>query len=99
VRLRSGETIRILNIDAPEITRAKCEAEAALGFRAKERLADLLAGAGLTLQRCDGSRCTDPYGRTLARLQADGRDLGEILISEGLATRWPKRFNGCGSVR
>jgi endonuclease YncB( thermonuclease family) len=100
-----GEIVRILNIDAPE-TRlctadlvrscARCPEEAALGARARNRLRELLDGARLTLDRCDGRRCTDPYGRTLARLTANGRDVGEILITEGLATRWPKRFDGCG---
>jgi micrococcal nuclease len=99
IRLRAGETIRILNIDAPETTRARCEAEAALGYKARERLATLLRGATITLDRCDGARCTDPYGRTLARVFANGKDVGETLISEGLATRWPERFNGCGFRR
>lgn len=27
----------------------------------------------------------DKYGRTLARVLVDGRDIGEILIEEGLA--------------
>ncbi len=99
VRLRGGETIRILNIDAPETARARCEAEAALGYKAKEHLARLLRGATITLDRCDGKRCTDPYGRTLARVFANGKDVGETLISEGLATRWPRRFDGCGFTR
>lgn len=99
IRLPSGERVRILNIDAPETIRARCEAEAALGYRAKERLARLLAGARVTLDRCDGSRCTDSNGRTLARVQANGRDVGEALIREGLATLWPERFDGCGLRR
>ncbi len=98
-RLRGGERVRVLNIDAPEISKPRCEAEAALGFRAKERLARLLSGARVTIHRCDGGRCEDQYGRTLARLEANGRDVGETLISEGLATRWPERFNGCGFRR
>jgi endonuclease YncB( thermonuclease family) len=107
-QFNGGETVRILNIDAPETracsssptggsTRscARCEMEAALGYKARERLATLLRGATITLDRCDGKRCTDPYGRTLARVFANGKDVGETLISEGLATRWPERFNGC----
>ena len=107
-----GETVRVFNIDAPETrpcsgsakrdsTRscARCEAEAALGYKAKERLARLLSGARIAIHRCDGARCQDQYGRTLARLKANGRDVGETLIAEGLATRWPERFNGCGFRR
>ncbi len=109
IALPSGEIVRILNIDAPE-TRlcermppgarscARCAADAEAGQRAKARLTELLSAAPLDIQRCDGSRCTDPYGRTLARISAGGRDVGEILITEGLASRWPKRWNGCGGA-
>jgi endonuclease YncB( thermonuclease family) len=30
----------------------------------------------------------DRYGRTLARLSVDGRDIGETLVRERLALRW-----------
>lgn len=103
-----GETIRILNIDAPE-TRlcgsglvrscAKCPAEAVIGAKARDRLAALLDGAVVTLDRCDGRRCVDPYRRTLARVFVGGMDVGETLIAEGLATRWPQRFDGCGGKK
>lgn len=110
VRLASGETIRIRNIDAPETARAKCEAEAALGHRAKARLAQLLREGELRISRCEPPpqdafrggaplkawRCQDIYERTLATIEAGGRDVGETLIAEGLATRWPRRFDGCG---
>jgi hypothetical protein len=37
-----GERIRILNIDAPESFRSRCEVELKLALRTKERLAQLL---------------------------------------------------------
>lgn len=100
VRLRDGRTVRLWNIDAPETLRARCEAEAALGFRAKERLARLLAAGPLAviLDEPKGRR-EDRYGRTLARLTVAGRDAGEQLIAEGLATRWPQRRDWCGAGR
>lgn len=84
----NGERIRILNIDAPESYRSRCEAELVAGLKAKERLAQLLRAGDVTLRRCDGSRCLDPYGRTLARLETGGRDVGEVLVQEGLALPW-----------
>ncbi|PAP96113.1 thermonuclease family protein [Mesorhizobium wenxiniae] len=30
----------------------------------------------------------DRYGRTLATIEVDGRDVGDILIGEGLARPW-----------
>ncbi|MDP3407272.1 thermonuclease family protein [Bosea sp. (in: a-proteobacteria)] len=84
-----AERIRIYNIDAPETRNAHCEAELTAGLKAKERLAQLLRGGPVTVDRCEPSgRCTDPYGRTLARLSAGGRDLGGVLVSEGRALPW-----------
>lgn len=89
VGLPGGERVRIFNIDAPETRGARCEAEAVAGYRAKERLAALMRGRPVEIRRCEPSgRCRDRYGRTLARLEAGGRDLGEVLVSEGRALPW-----------
>ncbi|MEO1905391.1 MAG: hypothetical protein ABGX08_00005, partial [Citromicrobium sp.] len=37
---------------------------------------------------------TDRYGRTLARLTVDGRDVGTVLVSMGLARPWRGRREG-----
>lgn len=77
-----GERIRIMGLDTPEIgSGARCESEANAAVAARNRLSDLLAGAEITLRR-DG---TDRYGRTLAYVYADGRDVAKALIAEGLA--------------
>ncbi|MEN5084310.1 thermonuclease family protein [Bosea sp. TWI1241] len=89
VVLPDGERIRILNIDAPETRGARCEAELVAGLKAKERLAQLLRAGPVEIRRCEASgRCRDPFGRTLARLVAGGRDLGEVLVAEGRALPW-----------
>lgn len=89
VVLPHGERIRILNIDAPESQRSRCEAELVAGLKAKQRLAELLRSGTVDVQRCEASgRCRDRYGRTLARLLSGGRDVGEVLIAEGRALRW-----------
>jgi micrococcal nuclease len=100
VRLPSGEVIRIWNIDAPETARARCEAEASLGWLASERLGQLLRrGPVAVVMDEPAGRREDRYGRTLARLTIAGRDIGEIMIRDGLATRWPQRRDWCGAGR
>lgn len=79
-----GEKVRIINIDAPEIQHAKCDAERRLGMVTRQRLGELLSGGRLWLGR-DG---TDREGRTLALVRVNGNDLGEVLIAEGLARPW-----------
>ena len=84
-----GERIRVFNIDAPETRGARCEQELILGLRAKERIAQVLRSGAIRIDRCEASgRCIDRYGRTLARLSTAAGDVGQILISEGLALPW-----------
>lgn len=91
-----SETIRILNIDTPEIHHAQCDAERRLGLVAKHRLEQLIKGEALGVLRGDGRRMKDRYGRTLARLTINGKDVGEMLVVEGLARRWDgKRHPWC----
>lgn len=87
--LRLGaERIRIANIDTPEMPgRAQCAFEADKALAAKARLSQILAGGEIVIAR-DG---VDRYGRTLATLQVNGRDVGEQLVAEGAAKRWEGR--------
>lgn len=89
-----GVTYRLLGFDTPETYFAKCDAELELGLAAKERLEELLRTSEVTVIE-SGKR--DKYGRTLAYLKADGRDVGEILIGEGLARPYhgEKRKSWC----
>jgi endonuclease YncB( thermonuclease family) len=80
----SGERIRILNIDAPESHQPHCEAELVAGLKAKERLAQLVRSGPVQITR-DGQ---DRYRRTLARISVGGRDVGTVLVQEGLALPW-----------
>jgi endonuclease YncB( thermonuclease family) len=83
-----AETIRILNIDTPEIRHAQCDAERRLGLVAKRRLEVLLSVGPPVVRRGDKGRMTDKYGRTIALLSVADRDIGDILVAEGLARRW-----------
>lgn len=78
-----GESIRILNIDAPEIE-GRCRYETNLAQKSKMRLAELLDGQHVQIHRQNKDR----YGRTLAVIRADGRDIGDQLVGEGLARTW-----------
>lgn len=80
----AGERIRILNIDAPESFRSRCEAELVLALRTKERLAQLLHSGSVTVLR----QGQDRYRRTLATLTVREGDVGRILIREKLALPW-----------
>ena len=87
----AGETIRISNIDTPELGKhARCASEADLAARAKAFTAARLAAGRVELHR-DIRRPRDRYGRTLATVRIDGADLGEALVAAGLARIWDGR--------
>jgi endonuclease YncB( thermonuclease family) len=84
--------MRLVGLNAPETWQPQCPEEKALGERAKARLRQLVSSATLDVQRVP---CSCPpgtegtyacnYGRSCGILRANGRDVGQILIAEGLA--------------
>lgn len=82
-----GVNLRLESYDTPEPYNDICggEAEVALAKRASARLLQLLNDNPFTVEAHD----TDRYGRTLATIRIGGTDVGDILISERLARRWP----------
>lgn len=80
-----GDTIRLQDIDTPEISQAKCASEEALGRRAKRRLLELMNDGPFQIV---GSGRRDRFGRSLGTITRQGQSLGDILISEGLARQW-----------
>lgn len=82
-----GQAIRIADIDTPETHPPRCDHEAELGDRATRRLLELLNDGPLTLVP-SGDRDEDRYGRKLRVVVRDGRSLGDVLVSEGLARTW-----------
>ena len=101
VRVIDGDTIRVFHkkpnvrlvgFNAPETRAARCAAERALGDRATRRLRDLVRDSKLEYVpvKCscrEGTHGTFScnLGRGCGILNANNRDVGEILISEGLA--------------
>lgn len=85
-----GEKIRIADIDTPEISEPKCDAEYQLGMKATHRLRDLL-NEGAFEVRPIGNRDEDRFGRKLRVVVRGGQSLGDQLVSEGLARTWTGR--------
>jgi len=84
-----GERVRIENIDTPEVGHAaRCKDEARLADRATLHARNLVARATRAQIQRSGE---DAYGRTLARIQLDGRDMGDRMIEAGLARVWTGR--------
>ena len=82
----AGQSIRLVGFDTPETYRAECASERRLGDAATDRLRDLLARASSAQLAYLPHR--DQYGRDLARLMLDGRDVADIMVGEGLARRY-----------
>jgi endonuclease YncB( thermonuclease family) len=83
------ERIRIAGIDAPEV-KGKCAEEKRLAAMATHLLARIVNGSQILIDR---QPKPDRYGRTLAAVSADGRDVGEVILREGLARKWTKKFD------
>jgi endonuclease YncB( thermonuclease family) len=85
-----GDKIRIADIDTPETNPPRCAEEAQLGERATQRLAALLGDGPFELEPIAG-RDLDRYGRKLRIVTRNGRSIGDMLVSEGLARTWTGR--------
>ena len=91
-----GPTYRLLGYDSPETRFARCNAERELGFAAKERLEELLAHGEVKLLE---SGRIDKYGRSLATVTINGKNLADLMIGEGLARPYhgERRSGWCGT--
>lgn len=83
----NGQNLRLKSFDTPEPQTAICggAAEVALAKRASARLLELLNGNQWTVETFGRDR----NGRILATIRINGVDVGDILISERLARKWP----------
>ena len=86
---RNGrERVRIIGYDAPEMSQPR-------GPAAKVRLTQLMRGGSVTMLR----RGKDKYGRTLAFVYADGKNVAEIMKSEGFVKLRDKGPSGAHDQR
>lgn len=81
-----GEKVRIAGIDAPETHPSRCDYEAQLGNAATEKLHALLNSGAVTMTSIDRNR--DIYGRLLRDVQVNGADVGEAMVSAGVAREY-----------
>jgi endonuclease YncB( thermonuclease family) len=93
--------VRLVGFNAPETRRAACEAEVELGAKATRRVRELVRTNDLDFEfvpcACQPGTEGTPacnYGRRCGTLNAGGRDVGAILIEEGLAVPFV-----CGGTR
>jgi micrococcal nuclease len=91
-----GETISagLTGYDTPEASEPGCPEELALGNLATARLQTIIRDAVRIDTRRQG---VDRYQRVLLSLTVDGRELSDIMVSEGLAVRYAggQRVNWC----
>ena len=92
--------MRLVGFDTPEINHnAHCQKEQRLGLAARDRLRVLIAHAEERTFCPDGSSFErDRYGRVLAILRLDGRDVASDMIEEGHAVPYSgglKHHNWC----
>jgi micrococcal nuclease len=93
LRTAEGERIRLIGVDAPELSpRARCPHEAELALAAKFRLTELIDRSTqiVITPRGDGPD-RDRFDRLLRDVSVDGTDVGDILVAEGLAKVWKGR--------
>lgn len=81
-----GEKVRIAGIDAPETHPPRCAYEAKLGNEATEKLHALLNSGAVTMTSINRDR--DVYGRLLRNVAVGGQDVGEAMISAGVAREY-----------
>lgn len=83
-----SQSLRLKSFDTPEPMSKVCggQAEIDLANRASARLLELLNTNQWTVEVFGTDRTGD---RLEATIRIDGVDVGDILIREGLARRWP----------
>lgn len=79
---------RIANIDAPEIV-GSCHREKVLAHSARDRLEELLELRTVRVTPVG----LDRWQRQIAHVTILDQDVGEVLLKDGLARKWTKKWN------
>ena len=87
--------IRLLELDTPEITKPKCEAELELGLEARDYLNNLITNASSVEIKTEYEK--DYFGRTLAYLIVDGEDVSSMIVKNNLGVKYDtnNKMNWC----
>ena len=81
--------IRLLELDTPEISKLKCEAELKLGLTARDYLNNLIANAATIEFKTDYEE--DYFGRILSYLIIDGEDVSAKIVSNNLGVVYDRK--------
>ena len=87
--------IRLLELDTPEISKPKCEAELELGLEARDYLNNLITNALSVEIKTEYKK--DYFGRTLAHLIIDGEDVSSMIVRNNLGVKYDtdNKMNWC----
>jgi endonuclease YncB( thermonuclease family) len=94
VGVTDGETLKVLVGDQQllRVRLAFCDApekKQAFGARAKQAMSELVFGKDIELR----PHAIDRYARTVAQVEADGKDAGTEMLRQGLAWVYDRRKN------
>ena len=100
-----GKTVHLVGFVVPETYDAQCQAERDLGERAARRLRELVRAGRLEYSPV---MCPCPaatlgkwfcnFARACGTLKTNGRDVGDILVEEGLAATYSCGKDGCSKT-
>ena len=74
--------IRLLELNTPEISKPKCDAELELGLKARDYINNLIKNASNIEFKTDYKK--DYFGRILSYLIIDGEDVSAKIVSNNL---------------
>jgi len=83
-----NEKIRLLELDTPEISKPKCDAELELGLEARDYINNLITNATTIEFKTDYTK--DYFGRILSFLVIDGEDVSAKIVSNNLGVVYDK---------
>ena len=87
--------IRLLELDTPEISKPKCNAELELGIKARDYLNNLIANASTIEFKSE--YLEDYFGRVLSYLIIDGEDASSKIIENqlGVVYNHNQKYDWC----
>ncbi len=87
--------IRLLELDTPEISKPKCNAELEIGIKARDYLNDLIANASTIEFKTE--YLEDYFGRVLSYLIIDGEDASSKIIENQLGVVYDRnqKYDWC----
>ena len=91
--------IRLLELDTPEISKPKCNAELELGIKARDYLNDLIANASTIEFKTE--YLEDYFGRVLSYLIIDGEDVSSKIIENqlGVVYKRNQKYDWCQGLK